>query len=331
MSEEITTADMGEDSYSQEVELTPDNPDVDLSAEQPGLEEQVAPEDDTEPPPVSTGEEEKEVKEPEIDEVPAVDKEALSAEIEELEKKRNELKEKAALEREKYIKWRDAGRDARAARFQQREPKPPPETLPDEGEETRQPTVQRPIEEDFENYNDYVDALTDWKVEQKLADYDRKVAERSEETYLEEKHQEFRAKLGKGYEKYEDFEEVAFDEIVPITPFMADVLVETEIPADIAYYLGKNIPECTSIANMSPIQAVKAIGLIEEKLKGQSQEEEPVVKDQSGKPPAPKPKPTTKAPAPITPVPPGSATVSKDPSRMTNEEYRQWRRSRSGG
>jgi len=294
--DERTTADLGEDSVGHVPEATEeyvDEPDTDLATETP-LEDEPAESTATEP----------EIEE--VEEHPDVSKEALEREI-------AELKEKRRLAQEKYEYWRDATKEARAAHFQGRDIEEPPARVPET------PVAMPPKEEDFDSYNDYVDALTDFKVTQKLTEYERETQLRAADEAHARKRRELSEKLEQGPEKYSDFEEVVRDPIVPITEMIVDILADSERPADVAYYLGKNLSEATQISRMPPLAAARAIGVIEAKIMADETKETEVVKP-------PVPKKTTSAPAPITPVKVGTATVTKDPSKMTNEEYRAWRR-----
>jgi len=306
-SEQRITADLGEDSVGHVPDESErvDSPDTDLATETP---QEETPEGTEESEPA------KEAAPEEVEEHPVVSKEELEKEI-------AELQEKARQAREKWEHWRDAQRQARAAYFQGREVEPPvgEQPPPSRGQV---PSVQPPKEEDFDDYNDYIDKLTDYKVDLKMAEYDRVMEARAANQAHAQKRQGLIEKLEAGREKYNDFDEVVHDPIVPITEAMVDILAETEYPAEIAYYLGKNLSQATQISRMPPIQAAKQIGIIEAKIAA----------DEKAKPSGsalPKPtvvKKTTSAPAPIKPVKPGGAeVVTKDPSKMTNEEYRAWR------
>ena len=177
----------------------------------------------------------------------------------------------------------------------------------------------RPKQEDFENYDDYVDALTDWKVDEKLEAQTKEAQDKEMDGRTAEADKEFRGKLEKGRERYNDFEEVAMNPTLPITRAMVEILHECENPADVAYYLGRNRQECASISNMTPFQAAKAIGKIEADIKAELEKTPP---------PPPKKEPekkVPKAPPPIEPI--GSReVVTKDPDKMTQKEYEAWRR-----
>lgn len=72
--------------------------------------------------------------------------------------------------------------------------------------------------------------------------------------------------LSVGSQKYEDFEEVALSEDVPITTPMAQAIAESEFGADVAYFLGKNIKEAERISRLSPLGAAREIGRLEAKF-----------------------------------------------------------------
>lgn len=196
--------------------------------------------------------------------------------------------------------------------------RPEPAKSP-EPEKPKPSETPKPKEEDFEEYDKYIDALTDWKVDQKLEAQAKKIQEKEMNGRTAESEKAFRGKLDEAREKYSDFDEVALNPTLGITQTMVGILHETENPGDIAYYLGRNTKECVAIANMTPFQAAKAIGKIEAEIKTEL--------DNNPTPPlTPKPeKKVTSAPAPIKTL--GSReVVTKDPEKMTQKEYEAWRR-----
>lgn len=86
-------------------------------------------------------------------------------------------------------------------------------------------------------------------------------------------------------EKYDDFQQVAYNPALPITPTMALVIKASEIGPDILYHLGSNVKDAARISKLPDMLQAKEIGRIEAKM----------VAD----PPARK---TSTAPAPIAPV-----------------------------
>jgi len=229
-----------------------------------------------------------------IDEPPEPDKDALQKRFDKLTKARREAEREAAYQR---------GR-AEALEATKKEPEPVVAATP------------KPVQDDFESYDDYVDALTDWKVEQKLAQFDKRIEQRAETDRASASQTAFEEKLAKGSERYEDFEEVAMGSSVPITQGMVEIMRGREDPVGIAYYLGKHIQEATRISRLTPLEAACAIGKIEAE----------VAAAEKAKPP---PKPVTNAPPPIKPVS-GGEVAGEDPENMSYEKYKAWRASGGG-
>jgi hypothetical protein len=97
---------------------------------------------------------------------------------------------------------------------------------------------------------------------------------------------------------------------------IVDILSECDHPADVAYYLAKNRIEGVAISRMTPLKAAREIAKLELKIAN------------NPTPPTPTPKKTTSAPPPINPIAGGTGGIDKDPNKMTQKEYEQWRISR---
>jgi len=65
-------------------------------------------------------------------------------------------------------------------------------------------------------------------------DQERKQSEKAYQTKMQTLHE----RMDEGYKKYSDFEDVALNPTVPISPMIVEILSESENPADVAYYLG---------------------------------------------------------------------------------------------
>ena len=234
--------------------------------------------------------------EPSVDEPP--DPESLKAEIEELRQKRDKAEQDA-------IHWRKQKAESRADFFRDRERGAPPPATP-----TGPPAGlgAAPQSEDFDDYNQYVEAVTDYKVKAARLEWERDQRDQATKGVQAERQASLKEKLQKGFEKYEDFEEVALDRsAIHITPLIADILADCEHPEDVAYYLAKNRVEGVKISRMTPIKAVRAIANLERDLATQT----PTVKPKTTVPGAPKP---------IKPVGSGEK-VSKRLEDMSQREY----------
>jgi hypothetical protein len=170
-----------------------------------------------------------------------------------------------------------------------------------ERDQAAKQTQPAPVEQYAE---DTPDALTLQKAEELIA---RREAAKQQAEVLEQYHDREEA----ARDKYDDFEQVAYNPKVPITSVMAESIQNSEIGPDVAYYLGTNIKEAERIARLSPILQAKEIGKIEAKL--------------DSNPPVKK---TTSAPPPISPVTARSAGVSAydttDPRSTKTMTDSQW-------
>lgn len=165
-------------------------------------------------------------------------------------------------------------------------------------------SAEPPQQENFASTEAYAEALAERKAAELLA---RREAERQQAEILEtyhEREEEIR-------NKYEDFEQVAYNPRLPITQVMAETIQASEIGPEVAYYLGSNPKEADRIAKLSPFLQAKEIGKIEAKLA-----DNPPVKKSSS------------APTPITPVTPrgGTARVldTTDPRSIKEMTTSEW-------
>jgi hypothetical protein len=135
-----------------------------------------------------------------------------------------------------------------------------------------------PSQEYFDSPEDYAEALAERKAEELLA---RRDAARQQNAVLEQ----YQTKEEEARDKYDDFEQVAYNPNLPVTDVMAQTIQASDIGPDVIYYLGSNPKEAQRIAQMAPYMQAKEIGRIEARL--------------SDSPPTRR---TSTAPAPIAPV-----------------------------
>lgn len=162
----------------------------------------------------------------------------------------------------------------------------------------------------YESYTEYLRDLTRYEANQAVA----KTKQENSDEQRQRQHQQrtatiqtnLRQKMEAASDKYEDFDDVVMSSDLPISPGMAEVIAESDIGGELAYYLGKNRAEAARIAAMSPLAAAKELGRIESKLGNAA------------------PANVSNAPKPPTPVG-NRATSSKDPDKMSVEEWTEWR------
>jgi len=157
-------------------------------------------------------------------------------------------------------------------------PAPPPEPLkPD----------------NFADAQAYADAMAERKAQELLA---KREAEAEQATMLEA----YQDREEEARNKYDDFEQVAYNPKLPVTETMAQTIQASEIGPDVIYWLGSNPKEAERIARLNPLLQAREIGRIEAKI--------------ASNPPAKK---TSTAPAPIAPV--TARTASGTPAYDTTD------------
>jgi len=164
--------------------------------------------------------------------------------------------------------------------------------------------VEIPPIEQFNSPEEYADLLAERKAEELLA--------RREQARLQSETLEaFHDREEEARNKYDDFEQVAYNPKLPITNEMAQTIQSSEVGPDMAYYLGSNPKEAERISRLSPLQQAKELGKIEAKLA-----DNPVVKK------------TSSAPAPIAPITARSsgspATDTTDPRSIKSMSTSEW-------
>lgn len=163
----------------------------------------------------------------------------------------------------------------------------------------------------FESYEQWVEAVADYRAEKRFRDLQRQDEERQamerERSAAIERRMTYETNVAKAEERYPDYHEVTAE--MPVTPTMAAFLMGHERGPDIAYYLGRSPDEAMRIANLDPVRQGYELARLENKI----------VTPQS------QARAITTAPEPINPVRPRASTPSADPSRMSMAEYAAWR------
>lgn len=177
------------------------------------------------------------------------------------------------------------------------------------------PVPDKPLVENYQDYESFVEALTEWKVEQKAGEV---IARREQEHRQREAQSnaqtEWEARADKVRAELPDYDEVIYSEAfktLHVSPAMAEAIQASELGPKLAYHLTKNPGESSRIASLSPVAAVRELLILEGKLSATPQQTN---------------RPVSAAPAPIAPVVGARATVSKDPATMTDAEFATWRR-----
>lgn len=162
-------------------------------------------------------------------------------------------------------------------------------------QQARKPVAPPPAPDDFENAHAYAEALAEQKAQELLA---QRETAKQQAALLDT----YRDREEEARDRYDDFEQVAYNPNLPVTDYMAQAIQASDIGPEVIYHLGSNPKEAQRIANLPPILQAKEIGRLEAKL----------VAD-------PPTKRTSTAPAPLAPV---TATRSSSGPRYDTTDPR---------
>lgn len=173
-------------------------------------------------------------------------------------------------------------------------------------------TDQPPRLDAFESYEQWVEAVADYRAEKRFRDLQRQDEERQvqerERLAAVERRTTYETNVAKAEQRYSDYHDVTAE--MPVTPTMAAFLMGHDKGPDIAYYLGRSPDEAMRIALLDPVKQGYELARLEAKLATPQQSAKAV----------------TSAPEPINPVRPRASTPSGDPAKMTMGEYAVWRK-----
>ena len=154
----------------------------------------------------------------------------------------------------------------------------------------------------FSDYNDietYTEALTDWKLEQKLAQQEQKTKAKTVADSYNDRVKEFS-------KSRPDFQEVLASSDLSISDPVKELIFESDVGPALALYLAENEEEAERINGMSIVRQVAEIGKLEDKLSAKKVDKKVV----------------SKAPAPVSPIKGGAPVTAKsldDPSIAPDE------------
>jgi hypothetical protein len=174
----------------------------------------------------------------------------------------------------------------------------------------------KPNIDSFESHADYVEALTDWKTEQKLKERDQRQAKSQLEIEQTNALKTHASRVESFKVQYDDFDEMMEGLAdVPRSPALESIIVSSENGPALLYELAKNPEEAKRIAVLGPMAVAREMGKLEARLSTPAKPTKEASK-------------ITKAPRPMDPVGKGGkGAISKsifDPS-LSQRDYERLR------
>ena len=170
--------------------------------------------------------------------------------------------------------------------------------------------LQKPDKYSFEDEDKYFEALTDWTIEtrerkQKAEDFKRmrENEEAEQRASLETKHTQFLANVEKAVKDIPDIKKALENVYLDADKTMLEVIYDSPMGAELAYYLSKNEKIAREIAVLSPLGIAREMGKLELQIAADKTR-----------------KLNSNAPPPITPVG-GKGTAVTDDSNLSAKDW----------
>lgn len=177
----------------------------------------------------------------------------------------------------------------------------------------------KPLRSQFPTDDDYIEALSDFKARQAIANREREEAEAHADAEAAEIAAQWSKRQDSAMKVFPDYAEVIGKSELQIPPHVHQAILESDQGPQIAYYLALHPEEAKRVAQMKPIQAIKRIASLERSLADIEEEPEKPAKAEV----TPSLPQKSKAPAPIEPV--KSVPSSAPASASSFEEYKRRR------
>jgi hypothetical protein len=194
-----------------------------------------------------------------------------------------------------------------------------------QAEPKKETQVERPKTEaegkpdagNFDTHAEYVEALTEWKIEQREKAREQQAQQsklKDQQQQAVKSHQDRVKTFAESVKDFQDTLEQVDD--VQVSPVVQELIISSENGPELMYELAKNREGFERINKLPPLAAARALGRIESKLA--SHDSQPEIKK------------TTKAPKPIGPVGTGGkgsgTSRNLDDPSISQAEYERLRR-----
>jgi len=120
--------------------------------------------------------------------------------------------------------------------------------------------------QDYRAPEDFTRAVAENAVREAGADLFARQAAQAQDAAARASQEAWAAATADFRSRVQDFDAVAHNPNLPVTPVMADAIRESARGAEVAYYLGKNPDEAAQIAALPPLSQATAIARLESRL-----------------------------------------------------------------
>lgn len=180
---------------------------------------------------------------------------------------------------------------------------------------------KKPDPDDYDTQDEYLEALTDWKVEQREQKREKEAEKKRLESEQSKVVSAYQERMNAFAETVDDFDEViaeADEEGVKVSPFLEHLILQSAKGPQVLYELAKNPAEIDRLNGLNSVSLHREFFKLEDGLSAPSEPARKKVK-----------KKTSKAPDPITPVGTNSDKGTQkrlDDPEISQSEYEAIRR-----
>lgn len=169
----------------------------------------------------------------------------------------------------------------------------------------------KPASSEFATYDEYVEALSDWKAGQKVA---TALAQRAEGAATTARAETFEERVSQARSRMSDFDTVVGKSSVEVASHIRESILDSDRGPELAYHLAKHPQEAQRLSSMHPLQAARELGRLEASF------DTPAPAEPAE--PAAAARPVTNAPPPTRPAASGRTAPTTDPRRMSVDEIK---------
>lgn len=212
-------------------------------------------------------------------------------------------------------------KELKAQLAQKATPAEPPKPAAAESQQTS--NDPEPDASKFDSYVEWQKAWMRWDRRQEARAEHARTAETAKQTAAAARNESWNSRVTEAKAEFSDFDQVAMNRDLPVTPVMASAIQESDLGPQVLYHLGQHPAEAARIAKLSPASQVRELGKLEAKLEAET------AAATAKETPQHKATPVSKAPAPLRPIS-GAAAASasaKAIESMSLSEYRALRES----
>lgn len=128
------------------------------------------------------------------------------------------------------------------------------------------PPKPNPVQ--YGSQEEYLDALTDWKLDQRERQRTTQETQQREATARETAQQQWAQREAEGRDTYDDYDEVVsrLSLASTVAPIVADTFRESDVGHALLYYLGQHPKEVQHLNSLAPLAAARWLGQLETRV-----------------------------------------------------------------